>query len=90
MFDSPDERGTGGFEVCARALAQAGGGTLALNIMGDWERYAARHPAWQWVRRARDEQGWAIHPGATLPDLLAFARAFARRHYQRGAAASPA
>lgn len=82
MFDSPDERGTGGFEVCARALAQAGGGgTLALNIMGDWERYAARYPAWQWLRRARDEQGWAIHPVATLPDLLAFARAFARRHY---------
>lgn len=82
MFDSPDEHGSSGFELCARALAQAGGGgTLALNIMGDWERYAARYPAWQWLQRARDEQGWAVHPVATLPDLLAFAQAFTRRHY---------
>ncbi|MCP5475291.1 MAG: VWA domain-containing protein [Rhodanobacteraceae bacterium] len=86
MFDSPDERGTPGIEVCARALKQAaGGGTLALNIPADWDRAKTRNN-WQagafgWLARAREEQGWLISPVATLPDLLGFAQAFARRHY---------
>jgi hypothetical protein len=86
MFDTPDERGTSGFDVCATALEQAaGGGTLALNIPADWQR--GRHSstysqsAYDWLARAQKEQGWLISPVATLADLLDFAREFSRRHY---------
>lgn len=88
MFDTADEKGTAGWEVCAQALKQAqGGGTLALNIPAQWDRqkpakantYASN--AYGWLRRARDEQGWLIAPVATLEDLLGFALAFTRRHY---------
>lgn len=85
MFDSPDERGTPGLEVCARALAQAaGGGTLALNLASNWERQDRRQDL-AWIRRARDEQGWLVASVATLEDLMAFARAFTRRHYDLNA-----
>jgi hypothetical protein len=86
MFDTPDERGTSGLEVCARALQQAGGGgTLALNIPGGWQR-AGKHSnaytsAYGWLARAQKEQGWVVSPVATLADLLGFAREFSRRHY---------
>lgn len=87
MFDSPDERGKSGLEVCAQALRQAGGGgTLALNIPAGWDKskkkagnYAAS--AYGWIARARDEQGWLVSPVATLADLMDFARAFTRKHY---------
>lgn len=86
MFDSPDERGTAGMEVCGMALKQAGGGgTLALNIPGNWDRPLAkddwRNSAYGWLERAREEQGWLISTVATLPDLLGFARVFSNRHY---------
>lgn len=87
MFDTPDERGTAGLEVCAKALKQAGGGgTLALNIPGDWHRpnkHAGSYynNVYGWLARAREEQGWLISPVATLADLLGFAREFSRRHY---------
>lgn len=86
MFDTPDEKGTPGWDVCARALEQAGGGgTLALNIPGNWDRqkhnssyYAG---AYGWISKARKEQGWLVSAVANMPDLLAFAREFTRRHY---------
>jgi hypothetical protein len=87
MFDTADERGTSGLEVCARALQQAGGGgTLALNIPGGWHR-PGKHSnvytsAYSWLARAQKEQGWLISPVATLADLLGFAREFTRRHYR--------
>jgi hypothetical protein len=85
MFDTPDERGTLGWDVCREALAAAGGGgTLALNIRDDWERF--EQPAYQWFLRARREQGWLVSAVASLADLLNFAREFSRHHYQRGAA----
>lgn len=84
MFDTPDERGTPGWDVCREALAAAGGGgTLALNIRDDWERF--EQPAYQWFLRARREQGWLVSAVASLADLLNFAREFSRHHYQRGA-----
>ncbi len=74
-------------EVCAKALAQAGGGgTLALNIPSNWDRqkqnasYYAN--AYGWIQRARKEQGWLVSAVANMPDLLAFAREFTRRHYR--------
>lgn len=84
MFDSPDERGTSGFEVCRLARAQAGGGgTLVLNLWPDWEKHARSHPqsAWGTLLKARDRDGWDIHRVTALDELLDFARAFARRHY---------
>jgi hypothetical protein len=87
MFDTPDERGTAGFDVCATALKQAGGGgTLALNIPGNWHK-PGKHGssyyqnAYGWLARAQKEQGWLVSPVATLADLLGFAREFSRRHY---------
>jgi hypothetical protein len=87
MFDTPDEKGTPGIDVSAKALAQAGGGgTLALNIASDWDR-GGRHGAYYgnafgWIGRARAEQGWLVAAVASMPDLLAFAREFTRRHYR--------
>lgn len=85
MFDTPDERGTPGFQVCAEALAQAGGGgTLALNLSDQWERFRKPGNWSDWIARARDEQGWRIETVATLEGLLGFARRFARLHYAGG------
>lgn len=87
MFDTADERGTSGFEVCATALRQAGGGgTLALNIAAGWDKHSRKNNTYAnngfgWFARARAEQGWQISPVATLADLLGFAREFSRRHY---------
>lgn len=85
MFDTPDERGTPGFEVCARALQQAGGGgTLALNLNDQWERNRRAGNPWDWIARARDEFGWRVETVATLEGLLGFARRFSRLHYAGG------
>lgn len=86
MFDTSDERGTPGIDVCARALKQAGGGgTLALNISNNWDRHLNKggtpKSAYDWLQKARAEQGWLISAVATLDDLLGFALAFTRRHY---------
>lgn len=77
MFAS-DERGHSGWQVAAEALARGrAGGTMALNLPPRWEKFA-------WAAdlcRARDEQGWDIHAITAMEHLVAFARAFARKHY---------
>lgn len=79
MFDN-DERGESGWTVAARSLARAGGGgTFVLNLPVGWERFA--HGTYGDIRRARDQQGWAVHPVATLDELVAFARWFSRLTY---------
>jgi hypothetical protein len=80
LFDA-DERGNSGWLVAGQALSAArGGGTMALNIAPAWEAHA-HVGVGAMLRRARDEQGWMIHPIAHMEDLLDFARAFSRRHY---------
>lgn len=81
MFDD-DERGNSGWDVSAMALRTArGGGTLALNL---WSGgcFPWREPA--------EAQGWAVETVTDFEQLIAFARAFARRNYDpslaRGAA----
>ena len=72
------------------ALKQAGGGgTLVLNLWADWEKTARQKPdsAYGVLLKARDHYGWDLHNVPTLEGLLAFARAFSKRHY---AAASDA
>ena len=86
MFDGADERGTSAWEVTRQALASAGGGgTLVLQLGGDWEARAGAAGAYGGalaaIRRARDEGGWAVHRVASWDDLVAFARAFSRRRY---------
>jgi hypothetical protein len=80
MFDSPDERGVPGFEVCAKALAQArGGGTLVLELHASWEQNT--NAVYETLRRARDAQGWDLQVVSNLQGLMRFAREFVQRNY---------
>lgn len=90
MFED-DEQGDSGWTVAANAMARAGGGgTMALNIPAAWLSYGARAPTGlgQVLHRAQQEQGWDIHAIEKMDDLLAFARAFSRRHYSADAASN--
>lgn len=81
MFDD-DERGNSGWDIAKTALERAGGGgSLVLNLPGGWDQGANAYDAYKAIRRARDEQGWAVHRVATWDDLIGFAREFSRRHY---------
>ncbi len=79
-----DERGNSGWDVAASALRAAGaGGTMAL-AMPPWaiEYYRTQGSAAQAaLQRAEQEQGWQVSIVNGLPDLLAFARTFSKRHY---------
>jgi hypothetical protein len=79
MFDR-DERGGSGWDIAAMALKRAaGGGTLVLNLVENWQK-AASGPYAE-IRRARDEQGWHVHRVASLEELVEFARQFSRLRY---------
>jgi hypothetical protein len=79
LFDQ-DERGQSGWDVSKLALERArGGGTMVLQLVDNWDKQA--YSAYQAIVRARDEQGWHVHRVATLDDLVAFAREFARLRY---------
>lgn len=91
MFDK-DEKGNSGWDVAAAALAAGGaGGTMALNIGAEWDQPEGKSRRWQAqayadLRRAWKQQGWDIHAIEQMEGLLAFARAFSRRHYADGGA----
>ncbi|MBL9204497.1 MAG: VWA domain-containing protein [Opitutaceae bacterium] len=93
MFDSDDEKGTPGWTVAARALAQAGGGgTLVLNLPENWERDRVRPHTlnpYATIQRARDQHGWQVHAVATWEQLVRFAREFSRRRFARDDEAQP-
>ncbi len=73
MFDR-DERGRDGREVSRMAIEAAGGGaTMVLNLWQPVDRIPGLPEA------AAD--GWDIHTVTSWDDLVAFARAFSRRHY---------
>lgn len=70
-----DERGNSGWDIARMALAHArGGGTMVLNLVGDWQQQPV-------LKRAHDEQGWHISVVRTWEELVAFARAFSRMKY---------
>ncbi|HEX8055269.1 MAG TPA: VWA domain-containing protein [Novosphingobium sp.] len=72
MFDS-DERGNRGWDVSAMALRTArGGGTMALNL------WSGGHFPW---KEPAEAQGWMVETVTDFEQLIAFARAFARRNY---------
>jgi hypothetical protein len=79
MFDN-DERGNSGWDIAAMALQVArGGGTFVVNIPTNWHELGPR--AYAQIRRARDQQGWHVHPVASWEQLVAFARQFSRLRY---------
>ncbi len=81
MF-SADEQGNSGWKVSAAALEKArGGGTMVLNLPARWEQHARQPGACADIIRARDEQGWDVHPVTSWEQLVEFARAFSRRCY---------
>lgn len=71
------DRTAGGWDIAQAAAQKAGGGaTAALNLMpGSFEAQ---------VNRLRSI-GWEVEYVPSMPDLLAFARRFAQRKYQREA-----
>ena len=85
MFDQ-DERGDSGRDVAAMALARGrGGGTFVLNLTEGWEKIRGRWAApLEAIKRARDEQGWHVHPVTRWDQLVAFARAFSRQRFGAG------
>jgi hypothetical protein len=86
-FDT-DELGNVGWDVVSRALAKArGGATFVLNLSADWERLsegkasANRYAAYTAIRRARDRLGIDVQTVTDWDQLVAFARAFAKKQY---------
>jgi hypothetical protein len=74
MF-AKDEKGNSGWDVARLALERArGGGTLVLNLAGDWTNNRD-------LKRAHDEQGWHISVVRSWDDLVEFARQFSRLKY---------
>lgn len=84
-----DELGNDGYTVADQALRNAGaGGTLVLNLPWSVDDaapsgrmagyYAQSHAA---IRRARNEQGWAVYGVRSWEDMVEFARRFSRTHY---------
>jgi len=84
-FDK-DERGNSGWDVVRRALERArGGATFVLNLPANWQQFARgsksyEHP-YAAILRARDELGIDVQRVADWEELVAFARAFARKRY---------
>ncbi len=75
MFQD-DEQGVSGWKTARAALERGrAGGTLALNLSGNPDRYP-------WAAPAKDI-GWDISVVRTLEELVDFAREFSRRQYER-------
>lgn len=72
-----DEKGNSGWEVSRQALDSGrGGGTMVLNLWGDWKDIAELVKA--------SEQGWSLHRVQNWEQLVEFARAFSRAKYGGG------
>lgn len=75
LFDM-DERGNSGWAISRMALERArGGGTMALNL---WTNVEANGD----LVHAQSEN-WRVHRVSEWDELIAFARDFARRHYEK-------
>jgi len=83
MFDS-DEKNNSGWDISAAALASAGGGgTFALNLPGGFLDSTKAHwggDSSRVIKKAVQEQGWALYAISDWEDLMDFARQFAQRH----------
>jgi hypothetical protein len=84
-FDK-DERGSSGWDVVRLALERArGGATFVLNLRADWQTFRSTYKptddAFAAIRRARDELGVDVQTVGDWDELVAFARAFAKKRY---------
>jgi hypothetical protein len=69
-----DEKGNAGFDIARMALEKSrGGGTMALNLFGPFEKDSGLALA--------KNQGWQIHPIRTWEDLIGFAKWFSQIKY---------
>ncbi|HPH97009.1 MAG TPA: vWA domain-containing protein [Anaerolineaceae bacterium] len=76
MYDK-DELGNSGWTVAEMALeAAGGGGTMVLEVFAGWLEYPE-------MKRSR-EIGWDTYSVEDMSELVAFARAFARKKYGQG------
>lgn len=74
MFEK-DEKGNSGWDIARMAMEKArGGGTMVLNLWGDW----GQNPD---LIRAHQEQGWQISVVRTWEELVEFARRFSQLKY---------
>ena len=74
MFEK-DELGNSGWDISREALQTArGGGTMVLNLFGDWRQNKD-------LARANTEQDWQIHVVRNWEELLAFAKWFSQLKY---------
>lgn len=74
MIEAVDEHGRPGSDIAATSLAAAGaGGTLVLNLWSDDEE----------ARLRALTPGWELHRVTDWENLVDFATAFSRRHYDR-------
>jgi hypothetical protein len=70
-----DEKNNSGWDIARMAMAKArGGGTMVLNLYGDWQNNAD-------LKRAHTEQGWFISVVRTWEELVEFARHFSQMKY---------
>jgi len=70
-----DEQGHSGWDISREALEKARvGGTLVLNLSGDWHKNKD-------LARANAEQNWQIHVVRNWDELLAFAKWFSQLKY---------
>ena len=83
--DTPDDLGWS----ARRAMKRAdGGGTMVLQLWGALDPTPGSPPSpyldssYQTIRNLRDNEGWRVYPVSSLEQLLDFARAFSKEHYQ--------
>lgn len=77
MFDK-DEKGHPGLPIAREAMKKAGGGgSMALNLYGDWKSNKQLAEA--------AEMGYVIYSLRGWEDLVAFSRDFVKRHYDKNA-----
>jgi hypothetical protein len=74
MFDK-DEKNNSGWDISQMAMDKArGGGTMVLNLWGEWQKNAD-------LARAHREQDWHINVVRTWDELVEFARKFSQMKY---------
>ena len=87
LFDQ-DEKGNSGWDIASQALENSkGGGTMVLNLNWDYPNespgnWYAQHDTL--LKRAEKEQGWSIFPVSSWDEMIGFAQAFSRKHYEVG------
>ena len=101
MVEENDSRNDDGWSARQAMKRGGGGGTMVLQLYAPLdeipqtpdEATVAGFPfvddAYATIRNLRDVEGWRVYSVETLEELLGFARAFAKEHYQAKPPAAP-